>query len=69
MWFPRSGWGRIELYPKHGLVVVMAGIGKRVKLLLTMVDTVYVDTLKEKAIVSIQPKLAFTSTLDVSVTP
>ena len=50
---------RVELYPKHGLVVVMVDMEKRRKLLLTMLDAVYVGTLDEKAIVGIQPKPAF----------
>ena len=37
----------------------MADIGKRRKLLLTLLDAVYVDTLEEKAIVGIQRKPAF----------
>ena len=37
----------------------MGDMEKRRKLLLTMLDAVYVDTLEEKAIVGIQPKPAF----------
>ena len=51
----------------HGLVVVMVEMEKRRKLLLTMVDSVYVDTLDEKAIVGIQPKPAFLPLFEVSV--
>ena len=63
-----SWWrrGRIELYPKHGLVVVMVDMEKRRKLLLTMLDAVYVDTLEEKAIVGIQPKPAFLPLFEVA---
>ena len=38
LWWRR---GRLELYPKHGLVVVMVDMEKRRKLLLTMLDAVY----------------------------
>ena len=44
----------------------MADIGKRRKLLLTMLDAVYVDTLDEKAIVGIQPKSAFLPLFEVA---
>ena len=39
---------------------------ERRKLLLTMLDAVYVDTLEEKAIVGIQPKPAFLPLFEVA---
>ena len=44
----------------------MVDMENRRKLLLTMLDAVYVDTLEEKAIVGIQPKPAFLPLFEVA---
>ena len=44
----------------------MVDMEKRRKLLLTMLDAVYVDTLEEKDIVGIQPKPAFLPLFEVA---
>ena len=45
-----------------------ADLGERRRLLLTMLDAVYVDTVEEKAIVAIQPKPAFLALFEVATT-
>ena len=45
-----------------------ADLTERRKLLLGMLDAVYVDTLDERAIVAIRPKPAFMSLLDAATT-
>ena len=45
-----------------------ANLTERRKLLLTMLDAVYVDTVEEKSIVAIRPKAAFTPLFEVATT-
>ena len=45
-----------------------ANLAERRKLLLTMLDAVYVDTVEEKAVVAIRPKSAFVQLLEVATT-
>jgi site-specific DNA recombinase len=45
-----------------------ADLGERHKILLTMLDAVYVDTVEEKAIVAIRPKPAFQVLFQVATT-
>ena len=45
-----------------------ANLGERMKLLLTMLDAVYVDTVEEKSIVAIRPKPAFMPLFEVATT-
>ena len=43
-------------------------LGERRKLLLTMLDAVYVETVEEKAIVAIRPKPAFRALFEMATT-
>ena len=45
-----------------------ADLGERRKLLLTMLDAVYVDTVNEKSIIAIRPKSAFLPLFEVATT-
>ena len=45
-----------------------ATLAERRKLLLTMLDAVYVDTVEEKSIVAIRPKPAFRPLFDIATT-
>ena len=45
-----------------------ANLTERRKLLLTMLDAVYVDTVEEKAIVAIRPKPAFKPVFEIATT-
>jgi site-specific DNA recombinase len=46
----------------------VAGLGEQHKVLLSMLDAVYVDTVEEKAIVAIRPKPAFQALFQVATT-
>ncbi len=45
-----------------------ASLSERRKLLMTMLDAVYVDTVEEKSIVAIQPKPAFRALFEIATT-
>ena len=45
-----------------------ADLGERRRILLTMLDAVYVDTVEEKTIVAIRPKPAFRPLLEIATT-
>ena len=45
-----------------------ANLAERRKLLLTMLDAVYVDTVEEKSIVAIRPKPAFQPLFEIATT-
>ncbi|MCH8090630.1 MAG: hypothetical protein IH955_11570 [Chloroflexi bacterium] len=45
-----------------------ANLGERRQILLTMLDAVYVDAKKEKAIIAIRPKPAFKALFEIATT-
>ena len=45
-----------------------ANLGERRKILLTMLDAIYVDTVEEKSIVAIRPKPAFQALFQIAAT-
>ena len=45
-----------------------ADLGERRKILVTMLDAVYVDTLEEKSVVGLRPKPAFCALFQIATT-